>query len=154
MPPAAELVYPEPEEDVDTDKATSEKEGKEGKKEKKERFANSKRRVKNLQDYKDRRARAKYIGEYGQDSSLATPGAADPSNFVSKYSDPNHPVHHERPSEMYKGRNGPQTYRLAKPSDQQRTEAKSGPFARARGKFQESILYLMITELPSEEEGK
>jgi hypothetical protein len=42
-----------------------------------------------LQDYKDRRAQAKYAAQQGEDSKLAVPGAADSSNFASKYSDPN-----------------------------------------------------------------
>jgi hypothetical protein len=131
-----------------------------------------KRSNKFVASYLDRRAQAQYAGTYGDASRLAIPGAIDPKNFASRYSDPNHPANSGslialatggmvNPAGLRKGR-GDKLSRLRAGNTgmascreggilpvQLLSGIKDGGVKRL---LEQDVLYLMIAEMPSQEE--
>ena len=135
-----------------------------------------KRSGKFIADYIDRRAQAEYAGQHGEDSKLAVPGSTDQTTFASRYADPNHPVNsgsivalltggYIDPKARIRGR---RTDRLANIRGQQLSEqdrrnvamGRGGDRGRPLGLVRKGvrkvmgldILYLLIAEMPSQEE--
>jgi hypothetical protein len=128
-----------------------------------------------VSEYKDRRAQADFAGKYGQDSTLAVPGATDPGKFASRFSDPNHPVNSGHPLALLTGgkiRNPDDvkaklvrlTGREPTVSSKDRviTEVKNmsknrigsspGLLGGVTGMMKSDVLYLLIAEMPTDEE--
>jgi len=134
-----------------------------------------KRSGKFIADYIDRRAQAEYAGTIGEDSKLAVPGAADQTNFASRFSDPNHPVNsgsiialltggYVDPKAMARGRRyGALAGVRGKPqlSEQdsrniamgrKNQQAPRGLIGGVRKLMSQDVLYLLIAEMPSQAE--
>ncbi|KAL6242908.1 hypothetical protein RBB50_010008 [Rhinocladiella similis] len=131
-----------------------------------------------VSDYKDRRAQAAFAGKHGEGSTLAVPGATNPDNFASCFSDPNHPVNSGSPLALLtagKFESADQikakfaqltgTSQRASPVDRlkdgiiglagkngQQMSTRPGVLGGFRGFMQQDILYLLIAEIPSSEE--
>lgn len=127
-----------------------------------------------LKTYLDRRAQAEYVGSHGEDSKLAIPGAGDPQNFASRWSDPNHPTNSGGVLALLTGGMiDPRAKILdkkaglwAKIRGQQLTEqdhenikmGRGGPTARpgiistVRKFMKSDVLYMLIAEIPGREE--
>lgn len=128
-----------------------------------------------VSEYKDRRAQADFAGKYGQDSTLAVPGATDPGKFASRFSDPNHPINSGHPLALLTGgklRNPDDvkaklaqfTGRPPTVSSKDRviTGVKSivanrkgsspGLLGGVKGMMESDVLYLLVAEIPTEEE--
>lgn len=126
-----------------------------------------------MKDYLDRRAAAEYAGVHGTDSKLALPGATE-QNFVSRYSDPNHPANSGSilalltggavdPRAKILGRRAEMHAKVTRStlSEQDRHNiamGRGGPKKTAgirgvmRKVVSEDVLYLLIAEIPSQEE--
>lgn len=111
-----------------------------------------------LNDYRDRRAQAKYAATYGDNSQLAVPGAMDPSKFASRFSDPN-----GNPFSFMSGEDrqrGTSRDRLQPPerggSDRSRSSSRGrgsgGLLGGMKDMMKQDVLYLLIAEIPSQEE--
>jgi hypothetical protein len=128
-----------------------------------------------VSDYRDRRAQAAFAGEHGQKSKLVVPGAADSGRFASRFSDPNHPVNTGSPLALSTGGviESPDHIKAklaqltgrsptASPADQlkagvkgltgQQRRSRPSLFGGIKGMMQQDVLYLLIGEIPSDEE--
>ncbi|KAK5049362.1 hypothetical protein LTR84_004291 [Exophiala bonariae] len=173
IPQAAQLIYVEkttrhdPVSSQETDGNTT------GLKSSQERNSSSwKDTRKFVSEYKDRRAQATFAGKYGQESTLAVPGATDPAKFASRFSDPNHPVNSGHPLALLTGgkfRNSDDvkmrlvqlTGRQSAPSSEgrvvsgvksmveSRNGSSSGLIGAAKDMMKSDILYLLIAEIPT-----
>lgn len=109
-----------------------------------------------LSDYKDRRAQAKFATMYGEDSKLAVPGAANPTRFASKFSDPNgNPLGFLSPNRssaqvQQRGQYG--SLESSRDPSQDRREKSSGLLGGMKNIMKQDLLYLTIAEIPSDEE--
>lgn len=129
-----------------------------------------------IADYIDRRSQAEYAGVNGEDSRLAIPGATQ-QKFASRYSDPNHPANSGSLMALLTGGNfDPRAQRRGRIArlragwkGQELSEQKKKNMAMGRGTTQSSgsrglirqgvrriaaqdVLYLLIAEMPSQEE--
>lgn len=110
-----------------------------------------------LSHYKDRRAQAKFATTYGEDSKLAVPGATDPTRFASKFSDPNgNPLDFlsNRPRDRGEARRewqGDGQNRSRDPRQDSR-ERSTGLIGGMKNMMKQDLLYLMVAEIPSDEE--
>lgn len=101
-----------------------------------------------LSDYKDRRAQAKFAATYGDGSRLAVPGAADPGRFASTFSDPNANLLGFSPN------NDRQTSTVddVDGTRGRQNSQSSGLLGGMKKLMKQDLLYLLITEMPSDEE--
>lgn len=161
MPQAAQLVYPAPT-PSETPSNTSTTDNNNSNGPKKESAWKSTGKF--LADYKDRRAQAKFAATYGDDSKLAVPGASDPTRFASRFSDPNANPFDFISSGRDQLRIGRARGQLLRPDrgeyDDQSSRGSSqdgrsgggGLKGGIKSMMQQDVLYLLIAEMPSEEE--
>jgi hypothetical protein len=150
FPEAAALVYPSPsssQESLYDDDANA------------QRPSTWKTTGKVLSDYKDRRAQAKWSAEHGHDSQLSMPGATDSNRFASKWSDPNaNPLGFITDLRQQRSR-GKAQLRPDELLDRVRSRGQSGGSSGPGGLIggvknfmKQDVLYLLIAEIPSDEE--
>lgn len=142
IPHAAELVYSatkSAERQVEDENGIPPGEGK--------KESSWKRTGKAMTDYHDRRARAKFAATYGEESKLAVAGASDSSQFASRWSDPN-----VNPFDFMSRARGQQQPGMMDVGDARRRRERPGLVEGVKKKMQQKVLYLLIAEIPSEEE--
>lgn len=152
---AAYLVYPTPK----PGEASSDTDGKELPRGQKEGAWKS--TYKFLADYKDRRAQAKFAAMYGHDSKLAIPGATDSSRFASSFSDPKgNPFAFLSGAEQHRNGSGDQIQSTGRAANDRSREPSrergSGPglIGGMKRMMRQDVLYLLIAEIPGEEETR
>lgn len=125
-----------------------------------------------IADYYDRRAQAKFVSETGGNSKLTV---GEEPVFKSRYADPNHPANsgslislltggHVNPRERRERRRGAKRVRRAMRRGEPVTEELASGKGRLRGgrrreglvkrMLKKDVLYLMVCNLPSEEEAR
>lgn len=142
IPQAAELVYGatrSAECQVEDENGLPPREGK--------KESSWKRTGKALTDYHDRRAQAKFAATYGEESKLAVAGASDSSQFASRWSDPN-----ANPFDFMSRARGHQQLGRMDVGDPRRGRERQGLVGGVKKKMQQQVLYLLIAEIPSDEE--
>lgn len=105
-----------------------------------------------IEEYSDRRARAVFAAQ-NPDSSLNI--GPPPKQFASRWSDPNHPVNKSGPLGVLTG--GKYSRDAKKQEEKQKANLAAGrPGDHGSGgiarRLQEKIYYLMIVNMPSDEE--
>jgi hypothetical protein len=173
IPQAAHLVYPTPT-PSETSRSRSDGIRNGTPYGRKDRDSTWKSTGKFISEYKDRRAQSKFAAKHGHDSKLAVPGASDPGKFASRFSDPNHPINSGSPLALLTGgkvgssddikgilmgaqyRTRPRHQMQSTASDTicRESETKTGLLDGVRKMMQQDVLYLLVAEIPSEDEMK
>ncbi|KAI1616302.1 hypothetical protein EDD36DRAFT_131821 [Exophiala viscosa] len=177
LPQAASLIFPSPSSQDESTTQEDSDEGADGRPSAQRRESSWKSTRKFVSEYKDRRAQADFAGRYGPDSKLAVPGAADPGKFASRFADPNHPINSGSPLALLTGgriqspddvkakltqlTGRPQT-QTVNYKDQaiagvrdmigQRKGSSPSLLGGVKGMMKQDVLYLVIAEIPTEEE--
>ncbi|KIV78824.1 hypothetical protein PV11_06434 [Exophiala sideris] len=177
LPQAAQLIFPNPSNQDESTSPEGSDEASDGRPPAQRRESSWKSTRKFVSEYKDRRAQADFAGRYGPDSKLAVPGAADPGKFASRFADPNHPVNSGSPLALLTGgmiqspddvraklmqlTGRPQTQTVnykdqaiagVKDLIGQQRGSSRGLVGGVTGMMKQDVLYLVIAEIPSEEE--
>ena len=156
IPESAALIYPAIDNAVaeavqeDDQEANNQKSKSPGRFKKSSKFVN---------EYLDRRARATFQAENPSSSHLNTPGAGDKTQFASRYSDPTHPASSgSLVALLTGGKVDPKGNRRKKDEKMKEQTGFMRPmgyvrhYQPVRRMLKQEVLYLMVVNMPGEEE--
>lgn len=161
IPECAPLIYPAIDKAAakEASPGTSDEDNNSNPDEKSKRPSAFKRSSNFVNDYLDRRAHAAFQSANPSSTPLHAPNAGNASQFASRYSDPNHPASSGDLAALLTG-GKVDLKEMRRRKDQRKTAARgfTGPlgyvreYRPVRRMMQQEVLYLMVVNMPSEEE--